>query len=198
MRFVLRTLVGALAGVALLAAACGGDGAESNAGTGRRITDPAAVPSSTPIQNPVVYHITNDVVTTSGGSGTAGTGATPAGGPKSYTVKPGDTCAAIALQFGITTEALLKTNRTIDAACGNLHEGDTLRIPTASTTPTAGNGGISGPTPKPSGREYTVKSGDTCAGIAQSYSVDVNQFIALNGIDANCQNLKAGQTVKIP
>jgi len=198
MTSMLRILLGALAGVALLTAACGGSGTDSNAGKGQRITDPAAVPSSTPIQNPVVYHITNDVVTTSGGSGTVGAGATPAGGPKNYTVKSGDTCAAIALQFGVTTDALLKANRTIDAGCGNLHEGDTLRIPTATTTPTAGNGGTSGPTPRPSGREYTVKSGDTCAGIAQSYSVDVNQFIALNGIDANCQNLKAGQTVKIP
>ena len=40
--------------VAFAAGACGGGGGEKTEGNGTRITDPAKVASSTPIQNPVL------------------------------------------------------------------------------------------------------------------------------------------------
>lgn len=58
------------------------------------------------------------------------------------------------------------------------------------------------PTPAPTAtpippQEYTIVAGDTCGGIAQKFSVDLDEFLALNGINANCL-IRAGDTVKIP
>ena len=125
-----------VAALLLAAAACGGGG--SSNGSGARVTDPAKVPSSTPIGDGATrYLIVGNAVSVSGGTpavisnipGTPGPAAT-------YTVKSGDTCAAIAAQFKITTDELLKNNRTVDSGCTNLHAGDTLRIP--ASTPAAG------------------------------------------------------------
>jgi LysM repeat protein len=183
---------------ALAAVACGGGAENQTANKNKIITDPARVPTSTPIRDPITFKIRNDVVTTSGGA----TGAVP-GGPtqtpttRTYTVKSGDTCGAIARQFNVTVEDLLRTNRNVDAGCGNIHEGDTLRIPSATASPTAGAAFGTGPTPKPSGKNYTVVAGDTCSDVARSYGVKVEDLISLNGLDANC-SLKVGQALKIP
>jgi LysM repeat protein len=193
---LLLTFVGLALG--LLAVACGGGGTDSNAGKGKIITDPARVPTSTPIKEPVTYKIRNDVITTSGGASGVATGggaATPT--PTLYTVKAGDNCGSIARQYNISVEDLLKVNRNVDAGCGNLHVGDSLKIPSASATPTAGAALGTGPTPKPSGKNYTVASGDTCSAIAGSYGVKVADLISLNGLDSNC-SLSVGQVLKIP
>lgn len=181
----------------LVAAACGGNA--SSKGSGARVTDPAKVPSSTPIGDGATrYLIQGDAVSVSGGtpavlSGIPGTPAPAA----TYTVKSGDTCAAIAAQFKITTDDLLKNNRTIDSGCTNLHAGDTLRIP--ASTPAAGSTTTLGtaPTPRPTGKSYTVVSGDTCDAIARSYGVDLQKLIAANG-NINCTKLQIGQVVNIP
>ena len=197
-----RILVGVLALAALALAACGGGGEDAGAGKGKAITEPGSVPSSTPIdaQQAVLYQIRNDVVTYNGGSGTLPAGTPTPSGTRNYTVKSGDTCGAIASSLGVTVDALLKANRTIDSGCTNLHAGDTLRVPgsTSADTPTSGGNNGGGATPKPGGRTYTVKPGDTCAGIAQSFSVSTDQLIALNGINSDCTNLHEGQVVQIP
>lgn len=193
-----RSIALFLAPAFLLAlSACGGGGASK--GSGARVTDPAKVPSSTPIgQGATLYRIQGDAVSVAGGtpavlSGIPGTPAPAA----TYTVKSGDTCSAIAAQFKITTDDLLKNNRTIDAGCTNLHTGDTLRIPAATpaagATPTLGTG----PTPRPTGKSYTVASGDTCDAIARSYGVDLQKLIAANG-NMDCAKLQIGQVVNIP
>jgi N-acetylmuramoyl-L-alanine amidase len=184
----------------LLAIACGG-GAGTSAGNGQRITDPARVPSSTPIVNPVLYTIRQDgQVSTSGGpSSTVPANSTAPSAAKTVTVVSGDTCSAIAAKYGITLDELLKANRLIDAGCTNIHVGDPIKIPAPATpASTVSSGPIGGPTPKPSGKTYIVASGDTCSGIAQSYSVKVADLIAANGLDADCRTLKPGQTLKIP
>lgn len=190
------------AGAAALAAsaACGGGGGDTGAGKGARITDPARVPSSTPVQNATLFQITGDEVTLSGGATAkvTPTGGTPAAST-TYTVVSGDLCGAIASKFGVTLDELLKANRSID--CARLQIGDQLKIPPKAATPAAnlGTGGAgSGPTPKPSGKTYVVKSGDTCADIAGSYGVKTADLIAKNGLDAGCLNLKIGQTLQIP
>ncbi len=185
---------------ALLLAACGGGSGDKNAGKGQRITDPAKVPSSTPIGNTLTYQIRNDVIIAPGLTPGSVTGSgTPASGSGSYTVKPNDTCGSIAAQYGITAAALMTANRTIDANCSNLHAGDVLRIPSGST---GGSGTTSGgsatATAKPSGKTYKVQSGDTCDEIAKAYGVDLNKLIALNGLDPSCRNLQPGQVVSIP
>jgi len=201
MTFMTRRAIAMLPAIAILAGlaavACGG-GDNKSANKGAIITDPARVQTSTPIHDPVTFKIRNDVVTTSGGaSGAVSGGATQTPTTKTYTVKSGDTCGAIARQFNVTVEDLLKANRNIDAGCLNIHEGDTLKIPSATASPTAGAAFGTGPTPKPSGKNYTVVAGDTCSDVARSYGVKVEDLISLNGLDANC-SLKVGQALKIP
>ncbi|MCK9521015.1 MAG: LysM peptidoglycan-binding domain-containing protein, partial [Dehalococcoidia bacterium] len=94
----LTGLAALLAGVILVACG-GGGGEEAGDGPGQRITDPALVPTSTPMQDPVLYKISNDTITTEGGASATvapGTAATPRAGRKTYTVESGDTCSGIA------------------------------------------------------------------------------------------------------
>jgi LysM repeat protein len=186
--------------VAVLLAACGGGGPDPGAGKGDRVTDPAKVPSSTPIQNPVLYQIRSDGrVDSSGGPPTTVSPNSTATGTAgaTYTVASGDTCGAIVAKYNITLDALRKSNRTIDDGCTNLHAGDVLKIPSAAApTGTA----VANGTAKPggSGKTYTVASGDTCGSIAAQYGVTTAALISANGIDSQCLNLKVGQVLTIP
>ncbi|MEO6398681.1 MAG: LysM peptidoglycan-binding domain-containing protein [Tepidiformaceae bacterium] len=180
----------------LLLVACGGGG-EGPAAKGQRITDPAKVPSSTPVQNPTLYQITGDEVILSGGQSAkiTPTSSTPTSS-QNYVVKSGDLCGTIATQFGISVDDLQKANRSME--CSALHIGDQLKIPAKAAAPTTTGGLTSNPTTKPSGRSYTVRQGDTCADIAINQGVKASDLIAKNGLDANCQNLKIGQVLQIP
>lgn len=196
-----RILSVSLAGIAALgpiAAACGGGGTPEPA-DGARITDPALVPSSTPIQNPVLYRIQGNQVTLVGEGTTAEltpiSGSTPSG-RSSYTVKAGDTCFAIASEHSVTLDQLLNTNPNVD--CGNLQAGDVLIVPGSSNS--GSTPGASTPQPTQgsgSGATYAVQAGETCSDIAASYGVSISAIIALNGLDADC-TLQEGQVVKIP
>ncbi|KAF5387207.1 hypothetical protein D9757_006844 [Collybiopsis confluens] len=62
-----------------------------------------------------------------GGGGSGGCGACV----QSYTVEPGDFCAKIAAEFGITLAQLQCANPQINAACTNLAIGASLCIPAA-------------------------------------------------------------------
>ncbi len=196
-RHHLATAAFALLAISVIGIACGGGGGE---GDGPRITDPAAVPTSTPITNPVIFRAVNDIVSVEGATSTvrAGAGSTPVSQNRTRTVASGDTCAGIAAEFGITVDELRRANRTIDANCSNLKVGDVLRIPAPVTpTPVPGTAG----TPRPgssSGKEHVVVAGDTCAGIAAQYSVTTAALISANSIDAECTNLKIGQKLRIP
>ncbi len=195
---------------AVAATACGGGGSPEEEGNGERITDPARVPSSTPVQNPTLYKIQGNQVTLVGGETSPLTpvaGNTPAANSKSYTVKSGDTCSQIAADHGVSLDALVKANPAI---CDTLAVGDVLRIPAAPAAPTQTSGGLTAnPTVRATatatssngggsgGKTYTVKSGDTCADIAASYGVSIADIIALNGLSSDCP-LQVGQVVKIP
>ena len=177
--------------VTLFLAACGGSG--ETGGTGSRITDPAAVPTSTPIQNPLTFRFKNeDIEIAGGGTTTAGTGTNQA---QTHTVAAGETCAEIASRYGISVADLIRVNRTINADCTNLRQGENLRIPSAAPTTASGT-----PTPRAgaSGRTHTVAAGDTCADIAASFGVSVEALINANGLDADCTNLQLDQVLQIP
>lgn len=191
--FLIMTLV---AGVLL--AACGGGGDPTD-GDGQRVTDPALVPSSTPMQNPMTYKISGDRIQI-GGTTIANTGGTATTSRSQYEVQSGDTCSAIAANLGVTLDALMKANRTIDANCSNLSAGQKLVVPGAATaTTTAGTTGNRTPTPSSNKKEYTVAAGDTCSGIAASLGVSIEQLRGANpSIDANCSNLQPGQKLKAP
>ncbi|GIW13425.1 MAG: hypothetical protein KatS3mg062_0864 [Tepidiforma sp.] len=212
-RAPLFALLAAVAGIAAVAAAACGGGNEPESAAGERITDPARVPTATPMQNPVLYRIQGNQVVLEGGSPAA---LTPVGGAstpaprRTYTVKSGDTCSGIAAAEGVSLDALVKANPT---ACDNLRVGDTLTIPAPTPTPVTGTAGglTSNPTVRPtptvprsssgssggSGKVYVVRAGDTCADIAASYGVTVADLIAANGLTSDCL-LQIGQEVRIP
>ncbi len=207
----IAALAGAALAAALFAAACGGGSTPESAG-GERITDPARVPTATPMQNPVLYRIQGNQVILEGGTPAAITpSATTTATPrKTYTVQSGDTCSDIAAVQGVSLDALIRANPT---ACDNLRVGDVLTIPVPTPTPVAGGSGglTANPTVRPtptvprgsggsgsaSGRVYVVQAGDTCADIAASYGVSLADLIAFNGFSADCP-LRVGQEVKIP
>ncbi len=186
--------------VAALAFACGGGGGAEK--PGERVTDPARVPSSTPIQNPTLYKILgNEVVIEGGASSQITPVGTPAPSTTEYTIKSGDFCSSIAASYNISVDDLQKANRQMD--CNNLRIGDKIKIPSpAAATPTKGS--LTGnatvrPGTGSGGKTYTVKAGDTCAGIAAANGVTLDAFLAANkSINANCSNLSAGATVAIP
>lgn len=209
MRNFLATL---MAGTALVVtAACGGGGGEGGEdSTGPveqpELTNPATVPTSTPIDGALTYVIRDNGVSAPDGSGMAVSGQpTPgAGGSRGvYTIVSGDTCFGIADTLGTTLEALETANAALD--CGALQPGVELRIP-ADSANAPDDESTTDSTPEPddqeepgdeaSGNTYTIQSGDLCDDIAASYGVDVDALIALNGLD--CTNLQVGQTIQIP
>lgn len=198
-RFIPLATLSGFAALGLVAASCGGGGTPEPA-DGARITDPALVPSSTPIQNPVLYRIQGNQVTLVGEGTTVDltpvAGITPTG-RSNYTVEAGDTCFGIASSNDITLDELLNTNPNVD--CGNLQAGDTLIIPGGSNTgSTPGTSSTPQPTQSSgSGETYTVQAGETCSDIAASYGVSVSDIISLNNLDSDC-NLQEGQVVEIP
>ena len=123
----------------------------------------------------------------------------PTTATKSYKVKSGDGLIALARQFNITTEALATLNgiNTTDS----LYVGQTLKVPATvefkasnSTNSTVTNRDTS----STATTNYTVKSGDTLIGIANSVGVSAQQIAAVNsGFDAKAR-LQRGQTIKIP
>ena len=186
--------------VALVAFACGGGGASEK--PGERITDPARVPSSTPIQNPTLYKIQGNEVVISGG---ASSQITPVGTPTvsttDYVIKSGDFCSTIAATYKISVDDLQKANRQMD--CNNLRIGDKLKIPSpAVATPTRGT--LTGnATVRPGtgggGKTYTVQPGDTCGSIASANGITLDAFLAANkNINPACSNLSAGAVVTLP
>ena len=184
----------------LMFAACGGSSPPEE-GDGVRITDPARVPSSTPIQNPVLYRIQGNQVTLVGENSSAEltpeSGSTPTG-RTTYTIESGDTCFGIAAAHDLTLEQLETANPNLN--CGNLSVGDSVIIPGGTGGTSNGGGATSTPEPTQSsgsGATYTVKSGETCSDIAASYGVSISDIISLNGLDSDC-TLQEGQTVKIP
>jgi LysM repeat protein len=54
------------------------------------------------------------------------------------------------------------------------------------------------PQPTPTPLTYIVQIGDTCGAIGFTFNVSSRSIILLNGLDANCTNLKIGQELLIP
>lgn len=209
MRKTLATMV--TLGVLAVAAGCGGGGGEGPSGsTGQgetpQLTNPATVPTSTPVDSALTFVIRDNGVSAPDGTGMAVTGQpTPSSGSRGvYTIVSGDTCFGIADTLGTTVEALEQANTSLD--CGALQPGVELRIPAGSTNDPGEGNDDSDETPSDDatpttsgdseGTTYTIQSGDLCGDIAASYGVDVDALVALNGLD--CNNLQVGQTIQIP
>lgn len=115
---------------------------------------------------------------------------------KNYKVKPGDGLIALARQFNITTETLASLNGI--GTKDSLFVGQTLKIPAnADVTATASSSNPSASSSVATSN-YTVKSGDTLIGIANSLGVSASDIAAVNSsFDARAR-LQRGQTIKVP
>lgn len=131
---------------------------------------------------------------------------TPAAAPskpniatKNYKVRSGDGLIALAKQFGISTQALAGLNGI--GTRDSLYVGQTLKVPANADTSVTSNNSSSSSSSSNSSvatSNYTVKSGDTLIGIANSIGVSAQQVAAVNSsFDANAR-LQRGQTIKVP
>jgi len=185
-----------LAAVSLLSlvVACGGSSGPADVARGS-LTDPASVPTSTPISGEVVYKIDSGGISVEGASRTATAGPDVPGADTSYTVLSGDTCGRIASQFGITVPELRAANFLINAGCTNLKVDDILRIPgtvaSSNPTPSGDDGSEAG--------SHTVVQGQNCGQIATLYGITLAELLAANGMtEADCTRLQIGQVLQLP
>src|SRR5690348_16885363 len=88
-------------------------------------------------------------------------------GVGSYTVSPGDTLAGIAKRLGVSVDSLAKTNAIANPDL--VIAGDVLKVPGAAA-------------PAAPAATYTVRSGDTLAGIADRMGVTSAALAEANAI----------------
>ncbi|KAJ6045686.1 carbohydrate-binding module family 50 protein [Penicillium canescens] len=93
-----------------------------------------------------------------------------------YTVVSGDSCEALAENYGVSTGTLIAIN-DLYVDCTNLGIGQVLCIPPQCTT-------------------YNVENGDTCDAIANNTSTSFQQLVAWNpSLGSYCTNLLSGENI---
>jgi uncharacterized protein YkwD len=113
------------------------------------------------------------------------------GASGSYTVKPGDTLLGIALQHGLTWQALGSANGLGEFDL--LQIGQQLTIPGAAT-PSASDGPASPPASEPV--YYIIQEGDTVFSVAIRNNLDWQALLALNGLSESSL-LQIGQQIRL-
>ena len=106
-----------------------------------------------------------------------------------YTVEPGDNPWSIALEFGVTVEALMEANDLSEDTI--LDVGQELLIPLTPEEATPQ------PTSSPQGIIYTVAAGDNLWSIALEFGVTVEALMEANGLSEDAI-LDIGQELIIP
>jgi LysM repeat protein len=104
------------------------------------------------------------------------------GGGSVYIVRRGDTLSGIAFRHGVNLWAIVRANGLRDPNC--IYAGQRLIIP---------SGGYYHPRP---GITYTVRRGDTLAGIACRFGVNLWSLVRINGL-SNPNLIYAGQVLRI-
>lgn len=126
----------------------------------------------------------------SAGGSPGGSGGTTS----SYTVRPGDALSLIAARHGVSLATVLSANNlTMNSV---IHPGQRLAVPGGSAAPTTPPG-TSASSATPSGRTYTVVSGDTLGAIAGRHGVSLRDLLAVNDLNASSL-IVPGMQVRLP
>ena len=112
----------------------------------------------------------------------------------SYVVKPGDNLFRIALNHGLTTQALARANGITNPE--HIYVGQVLVIPDPSSA-SRSQSVTAAATTVPAGSTYVVRRGDTLVGIARIHGVSAQALANTNGI-ANASLIYVGQRLTIP
>ena len=201
-----RLALAGITGVALLAAACGGDDE----------AEPTPEPTSsesTPIPTATPFARTPEptIVASPTAEATATQTAVVSGEEVEYTVEAGDTLFAIAERFDTTVDAIMELNDIEDAALIFVGQVLTVRqgyAPEGSdTADDAGGDDVADAddsdaetTTDDSGAEiYVVQAGDTAYDIALRFDITVEALAAANGTTVDgLANLFVGEELIIP
>ena len=108
-----------------------------------------------------------------------GSGQTPPGSTRTYTIRRGDTLWDIAQRYGTTVSGLVRLNNIQNPNI--IYPGEVIHIPINHAVTTV----------------YTVRRGDTLSGIAKRFNTTVNAIARLNNIK-NVNRITAGQRLLIP
>ncbi|MBI3741195.1 MAG: LysM peptidoglycan-binding domain-containing protein [Chloroflexi bacterium] len=157
-------------------------------------TETPSGPPAPPTSQPPVTVITT-IVTNTPSAPTIGL-ITPTANPGTYIVQLGDWLNKIAIQFGVSAQALIAANPGLNPNL--IYPGQTLRIPTTSAGISTSTPSAIGATPVPSlPTTYTVQRGDWLYAIARKFNLSVAALQNANpGVNINV--LYPGQTINIP
>ena len=111
-----------------------------------------------------------------------------------YVVKPGDNLFRIALNHGLTTQALARANGITDPA--HVYVGQVLVIPDPGSASRSQSLAASAST-VPAGATYVVRWGDTLFRIARTHGVSTQALASTNSI-ANPSSIYVGLRLTIP
>ena len=128
----------------------------------------------------------------------------PSASAGTYTVRPGDTLYSLAQQWGTDVASIRMANRMGSKSI--LKPGERISVPgnsrnkpvSSSPAPLRNGSSASGNQTRMPRPTYTVRSGDTISGIAQSRSVSISALCEANSIDRKKPLLRIGQTLVIP
>ncbi|KAL1928863.1 hypothetical protein VTP01DRAFT_2649 [Rhizomucor pusillus] len=108
-----------------------------------------------------------------------------------YTVEKGDSCHAIAKEYGLSTSEFMGLNPQINSGCSNLHIHKKYCVKEGSSS--------SGSSSSSSGcsKQRKITSSDTCQKLAKEYGLSLDEFYDLNpSINrGSCDNLIDGKKV---
>jgi LysM repeat protein len=121
--------------------------------------------------------------------------------PLDYTIRSGDSCISIAFNANVSVASIIAANQgAVNADCTNLVPGNIIKLPQPTVTPTplpsATLQAGADFTPAPQAT-YTVKAGETLAGIAKFYGLQITDLLEANGLN-DPNNIQAGKILIIP